>query len=491
MISKVLEVKIKTLRQNEKWKIGGIAKELGIHPDVVKRVLGVSARPKFDDVNAALRVSVLDAWLPLIEKILEEHPQIKATRILDMLKSRGYSGSVYPIRNMCRMKRSSSNKAYLDLQFMPGEMAQVDWASFGSLQIGKHHRKVHAFVMVLAYSRRIYAHFFHDMCTTRVLEGHVLAFQAFGGSSREVLYDNMKTAVIENVGEGVRFQKDLLEIASHYAFIPRACNPRSGWEKGRVERAIRYIREGFFEGRKFENLIDLNAQMDVWLNSVTLNRKWTDDHTITVRDAFELERLCPLPSDSFDPYEERTVLVDKKAMVNFDTNCYPVNPDYAGGRLTLRATHSQIKIMTESETIHTYQRLWSKHETLRVPQHQEEIARKRKLKTHRVARSSLEKTLASGRNLMNCWAELDENIQQNARRVLELVTTYGVKNVEAAAQLAMENGTPRSCSIAHILAENHNISKSSDNFKLSQELSNVHIERKSTETYDELYQRGK
>ena len=132
MISKELEVKIKTLRQNEKWKIGGIAKELGIHPDVVKRVLGASARPKFDDVNAALRVSVLDAWLPLIEKILEEHPQIKATRILDMLKSRGYSGSVYPIRNVCRMKRSSSNKAYLDLQFMPGEMAQVDWASFGS-----------------------------------------------------------------------------------------------------------------------------------------------------------------------------------------------------------------------------------------------------------------------------------------------------------------------------------------------------------------------
>ena len=92
---------------------------------------------------------------------------------------------------------------------------------------------------------------------------------------------------------------------------------------------------------------------------------------------------------------------------------------------------------------------------------------------------------------MNRWAELDENIQQNARRVLELVTTYGVKNVEAAAQLAMENGTPRSCSIAHILAENRNISKSSDNFKLSQELSDVHIERKSTETYDELYQRGK
>jgi hypothetical protein len=297
----------------------------------------------------------------------------------------------------------------------------------------------------------------------------------------------MKTAVIEHVGEGVRFNSDLLELAAHYSFMPRACNPRSGWEKGRVERAVRYVRENFFEARSFDNLEDLNQQLAVWLDTDAMERKWPDEHLLTVRDAFKQENLHALPSEPFDPYEERTVRVDKKAMIQFDCNRYPVAPEHAGMQLILRATHTTIKVMSENKTLHTYPRLWTKNETLMVPDHQQEIARKRGIKKHRVARSALERTLSCGRELVLRWAELEESLQNSARRVLELVERYGKESVATAARLALDNGTPRACSIAQILAECESAPSPPVHIKIENNLPDLNIEWPSVSSYDELY----
>ena len=175
-----------------------------------------------------------------------------------MLKKQGYSGSVYPLRRLKKKLAPRGAKPFLDLKFMPGEQIQVDWGSFGQLNYGGSLRPMHAFVVVLSHSRRIFAQFFHDMKTASVLEGLKLAFEYYGGVSRTALFDNMRTAVIENAGTAVRFNPQLLEFASVYHFEPRACNPRSGWEKGRTERSIRYLRESFFAGRKFASIGDLN-----------------------------------------------------------------------------------------------------------------------------------------------------------------------------------------------------------------------------------------
>lgn len=475
---------IKSLSR-EGWKIGSIAKEVGLHPTSVQRHLNKSASKEASDESE--KASVLDPWISLLEATLEKYPTVRATRLHSMLKQRGYKGSIYPIRRFCRKNRSRKQKAFLDLQFTPGEMAQVDWAEFGRISIGKYHRKLNLFLMVLAYSRRIFGYFFHDMSSARVLEGHTRAFSLFGGCTRVVLYDNMKTAVIEHVGEGVRFNGDLLELATHYSFMPRACNPRSGWEKGRVERAVRYVRENFFEARSFDNLEDLNQQLAVWLDTEAMDRKWPDEHLLTVRDAFKQENLQALPSEPFDPYEERTVRVDKKAMIQFDCNRYPVDPELAGTQLVVRATHATIKVMSENKTLHTYSRLWAKNETLMVPDHQQEIARTRGIKEHRVARSALEKTLSCGRELVLRWAELEENLQNSARHVLELVERYGKESVETAGRLALDNGTPRACSIAQILAECAAAPNPKVHIKIENNLPDLNIEWPSVSSYDELY----
>ena len=151
-----------------------------------------------------------------------------------------------------------------------------------------------AFVMVLSSSRQIFLRFFLDARMDSFLRGHVEAFAAFNGSSRVVLYDNLKSAVLERQGDAIRFNPELLALASHYRFEPRPVAVARGNEKGRVERAIRYVRDSFFAARAFTDLADLNAQARAWAASTAADRRWPEDSTLSVRQAFKAERACLL-----------------------------------------------------------------------------------------------------------------------------------------------------------------------------------------------------
>lgn len=123
--------------------------------------------------------------------------------------------------------------------------------------------------MVLSYSRDIYLRFFLDARMENFLRGHVGAFNTWCALPRVLLYDNLKSAVLERQGEAIRFHPTLLAFAGHYRFEPRPVAVARGNEKGRVERAIRHIREAFFAARSFSGLDDLNAQAEHWCRTQT------------------------------------------------------------------------------------------------------------------------------------------------------------------------------------------------------------------------------
>ena len=106
-----------------------------------------------------------------------------------------------------------------------------------------------AFVMVLSHSRQIFLRFFPDARMENFLRGHVAAFTAWGGVPRVLLYDNLKSAVLERRGDAIRFHPTLLGFAGQYRYEPRPVAVARGNEKGRVERAIRYVRDAFFAAR--------------------------------------------------------------------------------------------------------------------------------------------------------------------------------------------------------------------------------------------------
>lgn len=272
------EAEIVRLHHAEGWPVGTIAQQLGVHNSVVMRVLGQAG------VVPAVtmpRPSKVDPYLPFIRETLEKYPRLRASRLLQMVQARGYTGKCSRFREIvATMRPRPRAEAYLRLATLPGEQGQVDWAHFGKLRVGRAERPLMAFVMVLSWSRMMYLRFFLDARMPSFLRGHQLAFETLGGVPREILYDNLKSAVLERVGDAIRFNETLLQLAGHYRFAPKPCAPARGNEKGRVERRIRYIRDNFFAARTYESLDDLNAQAEDWCTQVAAARPCPEDVSV-------------------------------------------------------------------------------------------------------------------------------------------------------------------------------------------------------------------
>jgi transposase len=237
-----------------------------------------------------------------IVETLEKYPTLCSSRLFEMAKERGYPGGPDHFRHVVsRMRPRRKVEAFLRLRTLIGEQAQADWGAFGKPQVGKAQRALWAFVMVLSWSRQIFVRFYLSAAMPSFVRGHVDAFDFFRGCPRIILYDNLKSAVIERVGTAIRFNDRLTELSRHYHFEPRPVAVARGNEKGRVERAIRYIRDSFFPARKFEGIDDLNAQAAHWMTGIAADRLLPDDRTKRVREAFveEQQRLIALPDEPF------------------------------------------------------------------------------------------------------------------------------------------------------------------------------------------------
>jgi len=306
-----LEAQILRYFHAEHWRIGTIARQLGLHPSTVQRVLAQAGVPK---AARTRRPGLIDDYLPFVVDTLQRYPGLPASRLYAMARERGYGGGPDHFRHLVAQYRPRPPaEAFLRLRTLPGEQAQVDWGHFGKLSVGRSLRALMAFVMVLSYSRRIFLQFFLDARMENFLRGHVAAFHAWQGVPRVLLYDNLKSAVLERRGAAIRFHPTLLACSGHYCFEPRPVAVARGNEKGRVERAIRYIRDSFWPARQFRDLEDLNAQAVQWTAGIASDRPWPEDRQRTVREAFQddLAKLRPLPDDDFPTDELLAVVAGK------------------------------------------------------------------------------------------------------------------------------------------------------------------------------------
>ena len=204
-------------------------------------------------------------------------PALTGSRLFRELKELGYDGGYTAVTDFLRDIRPAPEPGFeLRFETPPGEQAQVDFAQFQVVFTDEPTRPriVWLFSMVLGYSRLIWARFVVHQDLPTVLRCHAAAFEAIGGVPREILYDRMKTAVIgEGDTGGIVYNRALVDLARHYGFHPKACQPYRAKTKGKVERPFRYIREDFFLARFFRNLDDLNAQLRHWLDTVANPRR--------------------------------------------------------------------------------------------------------------------------------------------------------------------------------------------------------------------------
>lgn len=451
MIDPKLQSEILRLHHAEKWPVGTIARQLGLHHSTVRRVIDTDGRPR----KKPRRASRLDPYLPFMRQMLEKYPRLPASRLYDMVRRRGYDGKPSHFRHIVRKIRPSRHQeAYLRLRTLPGDQAQVDWAHFGRHQVGSCRRPLVAFVMVLSYSRAIFLRFFLSQSLGHFLRAHELAFEHFGDRvPRVILYDNLKTAVLERAGRAIRFNPHFYAFSSYYRYDPRPVAPARGNEKGRVERAIRYIRSSFFQARRFADLNELNRQAQEWSLTVAMQREWPEDKRLSVGQAFkhEKEKLLVAPPHPF-PCEDRVeISVAKTPYVRFDLNDYSVPHTLCGKPVVLLAGEEKIRVIADGEIVAEHLRSYDRDRQIEDPTHIESLRQEKAAASRHERVDLLAKAVPSATQLLEILAERGEPLGRATRQLTELLRTYGAEALEAALREALEAEVLHPQAVRHIL----------------------------------------
>ena len=450
MISKELEAKILQLHYAEKWRTGTISNQLGVHHSTVRRVIMQEGHR----TSQPPRVRKVDPYLPFIIEILEKYPSITASRLYDMVSERGYPGKPSQFRAIIsEIRPRKQSEAYHRLKTLPGEQAQVDWGHFGRISCGNTSRPLMGFVIVLSYSRAIFLRFFLSQNLGSFLHGHEMAFRWFGGVSRVCLYDNLKSVVLERTGQAIRFNPHFLDYASHCRFEARPVAIARGNEKGRTERAIRYIRSNFFSARRYKNLDDLNLQALEWCENNSLERAWPEDTRRKVRDVFneEREKLLSLPAVPY-PCEERCeVSIGKTPYARFDLNDYSVPHTMVKKTLVVRASIDTVRILDADKVVAEHQRSYERHKQIEKREHIERLTlEKREASEHRKT-NTLSNAVPSSKELLEQAVQKGLPLRSVSRELLELMHTYGSEALEAATKEALSNNAAHPHAVRHIL----------------------------------------
>jgi transposase len=378
-------------------------------------------------------------------QMLEQYPKLSAVRLLGMARIRGYKGGSSHFRaRVAQLRPRKLPEAYLRLSLMPGEIAQVDWGHFGHVQIGRAKRPLMAFVMVLGFSRQVFLRFYLNARTANFIRGHVDAFASWGSCPRVCWYDNLKSAVLERDGTAIRYNPRLLELAAHYHFEPRAMNVYRGNEKGRVERAIRFIRSSFFAARTWTSLQDLNAQADLWCAGTSDDRAWPQDNTITVREAFAQEKpaLLTLPENPFLTEERLEVRVPKTPYVRFDLNDYSVAPAYVRTTLTVMASQETVRIVDGSDEVARHPRSWDRGQQVEDEAHLAALVAAKRAATKERGQNRLRVAVPSSALLLKEAGERGHSLRSLVRALQRLLDEYGASELELACVEAVERGVP-------------------------------------------------
>jgi transposase len=437
-----LEAQILRYYHVEKWRIGTIARQLRVHPETVARVLAQAGLPR---IGAPQRPSKIDPYLPFIREMLARFPTLTASRLHAMVCERGYRGGPSRFRAViaCHRPRPPA-EAYLRLRTLPGEQAQCDWAHFGHLVIGRARRPLMAFVLVLSFSRQIFLRFFLDARMENFLRGHLGAFAAWNGIPRVILYDNLRSAVLERHGDAIRFNPTLLDFAGHYRYEPRPVAVARGNEKGRVERAIRFVRDAFFPARTFKNIDDLNAQADAWCRGQAASRRCPEDQTRSVAEVFaeEAPRLLKQPDNPYPVVERVTVKVGKTPYVRFDLNDYSVPHTHVRRILTVLADPDRLRIVEGEAIVASHRRSYDKGQQIEIQAHvQALVAWKRQARRHR-ATDRLAQAAPASRTLLVRAAERGANLGSITVSLVQLLERYGASQLDAAIIEALERDVP-------------------------------------------------
>jgi transposase len=333
-----------------------IARRLGIGRNTVRRMVEASAPPRYSRAPAG---SMLDSLEPVLRRLLEEWPDIKAPRVTEMLREdHGYTGSVDLVRRRLAVLRPRPVRPAQRTGYRPGQVLQLDWGEMPTRpRIAGRERRIYALVATLPYSGAQTAHFSYDLTAESFLEGHVRIFDWVGGVVRECVYDNLRSAVARRERDQITWNERFLALRGHYAFHATACTPATPREKGSVEGGVRYLKTGFWPARRFGSLSELDEQYARWRDEVCNRRVHaTGRFPVAERLGHEREVLRPLPPAPFDFAGARPVRVPLDGYLKLGGNFYRAPLGLVHQRVQLRFDRDEVWITDRGQTVASYRR---------------------------------------------------------------------------------------------------------------------------------------
>jgi transposase len=431
---------IHRLTHEQKLSPRQIARVLHVSRRTIRKYLQYPSPPK--TIRSA-RSGKLDPFKPVIRELLEQWPAASSVVIEQRIKRLGFTGENTILRRYMATLRKISNpppRAYVRIESSPGECFQIDWGHFDSLDYEGDKRKLYAFCCIECYSRRLYVEFTHSQCFETFVRCHLHAFQFMGGIPRECLYDNLATAVAEHDGRIVRFNPRFLAFARELGFYPKACNKAAGWEKGKVESSVGYLRKNFWPLRSFSSIHDVNSQARQWLNEIA-NRRIHRETRQTPDERFNPQSLQPLPPLLADYRESAAAMVHKDIRLIFDGNRYCVPPRYVGRRLTVKADSQSVAIYDNDREIARYARSWRRGQSFGAERFEKELLAERPSAERSAAMRRLILLLGeTGDSYLRQLAQTDLALSRQVKELLDLCRRYSPDTVSFAISKAQSHG---------------------------------------------------
>lgn len=438
MIDPATQADILRLFFVEKLSLRVIAERVKVHRATVAAVVHRRS-VRLEAAEKTRRRSILEPYYPYIEELLQKDASRSAVNILQSMRERGYTGGITILKDyLSACRPSPEQEAYLTLEFLPGQAAQVDWGEFGDVfGVG---RKVHCFVMVLCWSRLLYLEFTLSANFESFIRCHEHAFAFFQGVPREVWYDNLASAVAERRQRLVRFNPRFSVYAGHHRFKPVACNKGAGHEKGRVEDGVGYIRYNFWPGRTFTDLDDLNAQAARWRDQFANARTHAATRKVPVL-MFEQEKEKLMPSSNpFDTDTVKSPRVSTMFRVDFDGNSYSVPWRLTRKIVTLKADQNRVNIFYGHKRIATHERSWEKNKDIKNPAHEEEL---KEMKPGASASAEIASIRALGPaavRYLDLIPSQTASIRVELKNLMVIIAVYGERAVYEMMEKALSEG---------------------------------------------------
>lgn len=415
------------------WSERKIARHLCIGRRTVKKYLH---NPQLS-AKRRKRASKLDAYRELIDQLLEQEPEVKAPVVLQRLQQQGFDGKITIVRDFLLKLRGQKiyRTPYIRFESPPAKQMQIDWGHFGHLQYGQTKRKLYALAVIESYSRMLYVQFTHSQKQDTLHQALFNAFRFFGGTPQEIVVDNMLTAVIERQGSLIRFNGAFLEFLRPFKIVPVACNRAAPHEKGKIEAAIKYLRQNFWPLRTFTDLADVQLQVSHWLTTVA-NVRIHQTTGEKPKERFDAVHLRSLPELVPDCRQTCPAKVHKDFAVRFDGNCYSCPPWTIGKNVTIKADAFTVSIYLNQKKIAVHQRSWQRKKRIESPAHLQQVKKLQKKLWHDKQVAAFLSLGQTAVDYFKALVEAGQPIKKNVLKLLHLKDEYGSASLLYAIQKA-------------------------------------------------------